>query len=210
VARLRQLLAAQHTGFPSEAQKAALNLWLTAAGGSSDVAVLLQQSSFSRLLSFLKAPDAVGKHRAPKTCLDYVRLVLAVLELQEVQKLLNTQQLQRLKQQGEAEQQQFATAYNAARVAKRAQQRAEAGGAVGDPAGPGPAAAGPAAAAATRVQRKVLTPAVAAAAVEAAGAPPALAQGHLQQQQPGAAAAALIVKDVKQLRTARRQSASLA
>jgi hypothetical protein len=115
VKELRELLAArQKSRSLGDTQNAVLNMWQAAAGGSNDVAVLLQQDTFSRLLQSFKQPGEGGKCRKASTRVEYIRRVLHVLALEQVEQLLSQQQLQQLKQQAAAEKQQATKAAAAA------------------------------------------------------------------------------------------------
>jgi hypothetical protein len=124
---LCQLLAArQKSGSLTDRKIAALNLWQTAAGGSNDMAVLLRQDSFDRLLQSIKQPGEGGRCRAASTCVEYMRAVLHVLEVEKVKQLLSEQQLRQMQQRASAEKQQFAQAAAPSNVAAAAKKAAPA------------------------------------------------------------------------------------
>jgi hypothetical protein len=71
--QLRKLLTAkQKSGCLRDSQITVLNMWQAAAGGSDDVAVLLQQDTMNKLLQSFKQPGEGGsaeqQKRALNTC----------------------------------------------------------------------------------------------------------------------------------------------
>jgi hypothetical protein len=111
---VKQLLTArQKSGSLRDNQKAVLSMWQRAAGSNNDVAVLLQQDNFTKLLQGISC-------RAASTRVEYIRPVLHVLDLEQVQQLLSEQELQQLKQQAAAAKQQFTQAAAATKKAAAA------------------------------------------------------------------------------------------
>jgi hypothetical protein len=91
--------------------------------------VLLQQDSFNQLLQSIKQPGVAGMCRKASTRVEYIRPVLYVLGLEEVQQLLSQQQLQALKlAAAEKQQANLALKADAAATGRAAAAAAAAGG----------------------------------------------------------------------------------
>jgi hypothetical protein len=177
------------SGSITHSQSAVLTRW-SAAAGSDDMAVLLQQANVEALLQGMQAAGGL----APGTCCEYLRAALDVLELPELRELLSQQQLQDVEQMVQAELDSYRKAENSVKAARKAQKRAAAAAAGGGEAGGVPgmpivqaaaatAAVGPAAAAAAAGGGA--TPGRGARTLTQVPGMQTLQQQQQQQQQPG-------------------------